>query len=38
VPVERTFWFVHRFSGERIARIGIHADEKQALAAVGLSE
>ena len=38
VPVERTFWLVHVFSGERIARIGIHANEQQALAAVGLSE
>jgi ketosteroid isomerase-like protein len=38
VPVERTFWFVHVFSGGRIARIGIHANEEQALEAVGLSE
>jgi ketosteroid isomerase-like protein len=33
VPVERTFWFVHVFRGGRIARIGIHANEKQALEA-----
>jgi ketosteroid isomerase-like protein len=38
VPVERTFWFVHLFSGERIARIGIHENEEQALEAAGLSE
>jgi hypothetical protein len=38
VPVERTFWFVHVFSGGRIARIGIHATEEQALEAAGLSE
>ena len=33
VPVERTFWFVHVLSGGRIARIGIHASEEQALQA-----
>jgi ketosteroid isomerase-like protein len=38
VAVERTLWFVHVFRGGRIARIGIHANEEQALAAVGLSE
>jgi ketosteroid isomerase-like protein len=38
VPVERTFWFVHVLSGGRIARIGIHATEEQALDAAGLSE
>ena len=38
VPVERTFWFVHRFSGGRITRIGIHATEEQALEAAGLRE
>jgi ketosteroid isomerase-like protein len=38
VPVERTFWFLHRFSGGRIRRIGIHATEEQALEAAGLRE
>jgi ketosteroid isomerase-like protein len=38
VPVERIFWFVHQFGGGRIDRIGIHANEEQALEAVGLSE
>ncbi len=38
VPVERTFWFVHQFSGARISRIGVHATEGQALAVAGLSE
>jgi uncharacterized protein len=37
VPVERTFWFVHVLSEGRIARIGIHATEEQALEAAGLS-
>jgi hypothetical protein len=34
--VERTFWFVHVLSGGKIARIGIHANEGQALEAAGL--
>ena len=38
VPVERTFWFLHRFGGGRITRIGIHATEEQALEAAGLRE
>jgi ketosteroid isomerase-like protein len=38
VPVERTFWFLHRFSGGKITRIGIHATEEQALEAAGLKE
>jgi ketosteroid isomerase-like protein len=38
VPVERTFWFVHAFSSGRIARIGIHATEEQALQAAGLGD
>ena len=37
-PVERTFWFLHRFGGGKIARIGIHSTEEQALEAAGLSE
>ncbi len=38
VPVELTFWFLHRFSDGKITRIGIHATEKQAHEAAGLSE
>jgi ketosteroid isomerase-like protein len=38
VPVERTFWFAHRFRGDKIIRIGIHASEEQALEAAGLRE
>jgi ketosteroid isomerase-like protein len=36
VPVEATFWFVHVFIDGRIARVGIHASEEQALEAAGL--
>ena len=35
-PVERTFLVVHTFNGEKIARIGIHVTEDQALEAAGL--
>lgn len=38
VPVERTFWFLHRFSAGRITRISIHATEEQALEAAGLRD